>query len=68
MLPGFALLGWVLHGRRLRAAFGLGLLSGLGFMLPLLRWTGEDVGPVPWLALATRKRSSSPSAAWPSPR
>ncbi|MFJ6886529.1 apolipoprotein N-acyltransferase [Streptomyces californicus] len=53
VLPGFALLGWVLHGRRLRAAFGLGLLSGLGFMLPLLRWTGEDVGPVPWLALAT---------------
>ncbi|MFG3396075.1 apolipoprotein N-acyltransferase [Streptomyces parvus] len=52
VLPGFALLGWVLHGRRLRAAFGLGLLSGLGFMLPLLHWTGEDVGPVPWLALA----------------
>ncbi|MEU3976552.1 apolipoprotein N-acyltransferase [Streptomyces bacillaris] len=53
VLPGFALLGWVLYGRRLRAAFGLGLLAGLGFMLPLLRWTGEDVGPVPWLALAT---------------
>lgn len=53
VLPGFALLGWVLHGRRLRAAFGLGLLAGLGFTLPLLHWTGEDVGPVPWLALAT---------------
>jgi len=52
VLPGFALLGWVLYGRRLRAAFGLGLLAGLGFMLPLLHWTGEDVGPVPWLALA----------------
>ncbi|WP_299539357.1 apolipoprotein N-acyltransferase [uncultured Streptomyces sp.] len=52
VLPGFALLGWVLHGRRLRAGFGLGLLAGLGFMLPLLHWTGEDVGPVPWLALA----------------
>ncbi|MEI7032293.1 apolipoprotein N-acyltransferase [Streptomyces pratensis] len=52
VLPGFALLGWVLHGRRARSAFGLGLLSGLGFMLPLLHWTGEDVGPVPWLALA----------------
>ncbi|MEW2192821.1 apolipoprotein N-acyltransferase [Streptomyces microflavus] len=52
VLPGFALLGWVLHGRRLRAAFGLGLLAGLGFTLPLLHWTGEDVGPVPWLALA----------------
>ncbi|MFF2324416.1 MULTISPECIES: apolipoprotein N-acyltransferase [unclassified Streptomyces] len=52
VLPGFALLGWVLHERGLRAAFGLGLLAGLGFMLPLLRWTGEEVGPVPWLALA----------------
>lgn len=52
VLPGFALLGWCLHGRRLRAGFGLGLLAGLGFMLPLLHWTGEEVGPVPWLALA----------------
>ncbi|MFF9074708.1 apolipoprotein N-acyltransferase [Streptomyces sp. NPDC014872] len=52
VLPGFALLGWVLHGRRPRAGFGLGLLAGLGFMLPLLHWTGEEVGPVPWLALA----------------
>ncbi|MEU4261897.1 apolipoprotein N-acyltransferase [Streptomyces argenteolus] len=52
VLPGFALLGWVLSARGLRAAFGLGLLSGLGFMLPLLHWTGEEVGPVPWLALA----------------
>ncbi|MFD9606016.1 apolipoprotein N-acyltransferase [Streptomyces sp. NPDC059970] len=52
VLPGFALLGWVLHERRLRTAFGLGLLAGLGFMLPLLHWTGEEVGPVPWLALA----------------
>ncbi|WP_433548834.1 apolipoprotein N-acyltransferase [Streptomyces sp. CA-294286] len=50
-LPGFALLGWCLRGRRLRAGFGLGLLSGLGFLLPLLSWTGEEVGPVPWLAL-----------------
>lgn len=52
VLPGFALLGWVLFARRLRAALGLGLLAGLGFMLPLLHWTGEEVGPVPWLALA----------------
>ncbi|CAM5674805.1 Apolipoprotein N-acyltransferase [Streptomyces microflavus] len=53
VLPGFALLGWVLDGLGPRAAFGLGLLAGLGFTLPLLHWTGEDVGPVPWLALAT---------------
>ncbi|WP_435971422.1 apolipoprotein N-acyltransferase [Streptomyces sp. Qhu_M48] len=51
-LPAFALLGWTLRGRRLRSGFGLGHLAGLGFLLPLLIWTGEEVGPVPWLALA----------------
>ncbi|MFD3354212.1 apolipoprotein N-acyltransferase [Streptomyces fradiae] len=51
-LPAFALLGWTLRGRRPRAGFGLGLLAGLGFLLPLLVWTGEEVGAVPWLALA----------------
>ena len=28
------------------------MLFGLGFFLPLLRWTGIYVGPVPWLALS----------------
>ncbi|MFI6288304.1 apolipoprotein N-acyltransferase [Streptomyces sp. NPDC051018] len=51
-VPAFALLAWTLHGVRLRAGLGLGYLAGLGFLLPLLIWTGEDVGPVPWLALA----------------
>ncbi|MEV4945607.1 apolipoprotein N-acyltransferase [Streptomyces sp. NPDC053755] len=51
-LPGFALLGWALRARRPRAGFGLGYLAGLGFLLPLLVWTGEEVGPVPWVALA----------------
>ncbi|MFE2284301.1 apolipoprotein N-acyltransferase [Streptomyces sp. NPDC059443] len=46
-----ALLGFCLYGRRARAGFGLGLLHGLAFLLPLLVWTGEGVGPVPWLAL-----------------
>ena len=41
-----------LHGRRARAGFGYGVLFGLGFLLPLLRWTGIYVGPVPWLALS----------------
>ncbi|MEV7521146.1 apolipoprotein N-acyltransferase [Streptomyces sp. NPDC091371] len=50
--PALALLAGCLHGRRARAGFGLGLLTGLGFLLPLLIWTGEEVGPVPWLALA----------------
>ncbi|MER6444924.1 apolipoprotein N-acyltransferase [Streptomyces venezuelae] len=48
-----ALLAGCLHGRRARAGFGLGLLAGLGYLLPLLVWTGEEVGPVPWLALST---------------
>lgn len=51
-VPAIALLGWTLHGRRARSAFGLGYLAGLGFLLPLLIWTGEEVGPVPWIALA----------------
>ncbi|MEU3917170.1 apolipoprotein N-acyltransferase [Streptomyces sp. NPDC029004] len=50
-LPAFALLGWTLYGRRLRPAFGLGYLTGLGFLLPLLVWTGEEVGALPWVAL-----------------
>ncbi len=51
-LPAFALLGAATHGRRARAGFALGTLFGLGFLLPLLRWTGIYVGPVPWLALS----------------
>ncbi|MEU4803742.1 apolipoprotein N-acyltransferase [Actinosynnema sp. NPDC023587] len=49
---GFAVLGVLLHGRRMRAGFGLGLVWGLGFMVPLLRWTGEFVGMIAWLPLA----------------
>ena len=48
----FALLAVALHGRSWRSAFGLGLLFGLGFYLPLLPWVGIYVGPVPWFALA----------------
>ena len=51
-LPAFGLLGAAVHGRSARAGFGLGALFGLGFFLPLLRWTGIYVGPVPWLALS----------------
>ncbi|GAA1284845.1 apolipoprotein N-acyltransferase [Saccharothrix xinjiangensis] len=49
---GFAVLGVLLHGRRARVGFGLGLVWGLGFTVPLLRWTGEFVGVVAWLPLA----------------
>ncbi|MEW2625215.1 apolipoprotein N-acyltransferase [Streptomyces sp. NPDC048106] len=50
-LPAFAGFGWVLRGRGWKAALGLGYLFGLGFLLPLLVWTGVEVGMVPWLAL-----------------
>ncbi|HUQ54271.1 apolipoprotein N-acyltransferase [Lentzea sp.] len=49
---GFALLAWTIHRRRARAGFGYGLLFGLGFMVALLRWTGEFVGLIAWLPLA----------------
>ncbi|WP_432158546.1 apolipoprotein N-acyltransferase [Streptomyces sp. bgisy153] len=50
-LPAFAVFGWVLRDRTWKAALGLGYLFGLGFLLPLLVWTGVEVGPGPWLAL-----------------
>jgi apolipoprotein N-acyltransferase len=50
-LLAFALLGAVLHGRGPRAGFGWAYVFGLGFLLPLLAWTGTFVGPLPWVAL-----------------
>ncbi|GAA0945883.1 apolipoprotein N-acyltransferase [Pseudonocardia zijingensis] len=52
VFPAFALLGIVLHGRRARAGFGYGFLFGLGFLLPLLAWTGTFVGSLPWVVLS----------------
>ncbi len=50
----FALLAWVLtrESTKLVGGFGYGLLFGLAFYIPLLPWTGELVGMVPWLALS----------------
>ncbi|MFI9828755.1 apolipoprotein N-acyltransferase [Streptomyces sp. NPDC051913] len=50
-LPAFAVFGLVLRGRSWKAGLGLGYLFGLGFLLPLLVWTGVEVGPGPWIAL-----------------
>ncbi|MFD4523619.1 apolipoprotein N-acyltransferase [Streptomyces sp. NPDC058470] len=50
-LPAFAVFGWTLRGRTWKAGLGLGYLFGLGFFLPLLVWTGVEVGPGPWIAL-----------------
>lgn len=46
-----ALLSIAVDGRRSRTGAWLGYLYGLGFMLPLVHWTGIYVGPVPWLLL-----------------
>ncbi|MFG3280991.1 apolipoprotein N-acyltransferase [Streptomyces sp. NPDC048111] len=51
-LLAFAVLGGVLRDRTWKAGLGLGYLFGLGFLLPLLVWTGVEVGPGPWLGLA----------------
>ncbi|MFI6492351.1 apolipoprotein N-acyltransferase [Streptomyces sp. NPDC050564] len=50
-LPAFAVFAWVLRDRTWKASLGLGYLFGLGFLLPLLVWTGVEVGSGPWLAL-----------------
>ena len=42
----------VVHRRRARAGFGLGLLFGVALFVPLLDWTGTQVGAWPWLLLA----------------
>ena len=41
------------HRRRARAGFGLGFLAGLALFVPLLDWTGTQVGAWPWLLLAS---------------
>ncbi|CAM5359974.1 apolipoprotein N-acyltransferase [Streptomyces hirsutus] len=51
-LPAFAVFALLLRGRSWKAGLGLGYLFGLGFLLPLLVWTGVEVGPGPWIALA----------------
>jgi apolipoprotein N-acyltransferase len=47
---GFALL--VRDQPVVRAAL-LGLLTGMGFFVPFLVWTGDEVGPIPWLLLSS---------------
>ncbi|HEX3829137.1 MAG TPA: apolipoprotein N-acyltransferase [Sporichthyaceae bacterium] len=48
----FTLLGLALHARRARAGFGYGFLFGLGFLVPLLHWTGLYVGIIAWWPLS----------------
>ncbi|UMB67481.1 apolipoprotein N-acyltransferase [Mycobacterium paraterrae] len=52
-VPAFAVLAWVLTRRDTTplGGFGYGLLFGLAFYLPLIRWISILVGEVPLLAL-----------------
>ncbi|MGI8761242.1 MAG: apolipoprotein N-acyltransferase, partial [Jatrophihabitantaceae bacterium] len=51
-LVSVAGLSVAVDGRRPRSGAWLGLLYGLAFFVPLLRWTGVFVGAAPWLLLA----------------
>nr|WP_255426550.1 apolipoprotein N-acyltransferase [Pseudonocardia sp. C8] len=51
-LPAFTLLGLVLRDARPRRGFLAGFTFGLGFLLPLLVWTGSFVGSLPWVVLS----------------
>ncbi|WNG90931.1 apolipoprotein N-acyltransferase [Mycobacterium sp. ITM-2016-00318] len=50
----FSLLAWVLtrDTTKLVGGLGYGFLFGAAFYIPLLPWTGEMVGVMPWLALS----------------
>ncbi|MGY4900216.1 apolipoprotein N-acyltransferase [Micromonospora aurantiaca (nom. illeg.)] len=50
---GVALLALAVHGRPARAGAALGMVCGLVFFVPLLSFTGLQVGWWPWLLLAT---------------
>ncbi|MDT5091396.1 MAG: apolipoprotein N-acyltransferase [Mycobacterium sp.] len=53
-IVAFAVLAWVLlrESTTVAGGFGYGFLFGFAFYVPLLPWTGELVGPIPWLALS----------------
>ncbi|MFW5469598.1 apolipoprotein N-acyltransferase [Knoellia sp. CPCC 206435] len=48
-----ALLGGVTLDVGARRGFGLGMLAGWAFFVPVLSWSGIYVGKLPWFALAT---------------
>ncbi|WP_216843380.1 apolipoprotein N-acyltransferase [Phytoactinopolyspora alkaliphila] len=42
----------VVRGQPLKWSGLYGFLVGMGLFLPLMYWTGLEVGPIPWIALA----------------
>jgi len=51
-IPVVAAFALVMRDQSAGRAATLGLLAGLGFFIPFLVWTGDEVGPIPWLLLA----------------
>ena len=51
-IVGVALLALATQGTRARVGFVLGLVCGLAYFLPVLKWTGTYVGALPWTALS----------------
>jgi apolipoprotein N-acyltransferase len=66
-----AMLAVAVHRRRLRAGFGLGMLTGLVLFVPLLSWTNLHTGWLPWILLSVSQAVSfgllGAASAWVSP-
>jgi apolipoprotein N-acyltransferase len=68
---GVAALALACHGRRLRTGALLGFLCGAIYLGVMLKWTGTQVGPMPWLLLSALQASylavMGAASAWVSP-
>jgi apolipoprotein N-acyltransferase len=63
---GLAIFWLALEHAGVRAGFGLGMVTGLGFFLPHIWFIDVSAGVVPWLALSTVESLAIglPAAAW----
>lgn len=52
------------RGRSAVGGAGLGFLHGLALLLPLLSWTGIQVGAFPWVALASAEAAFHAFGGW----
>jgi apolipoprotein N-acyltransferase len=68
---GVALLAVACHGRRMRTGALLGFLCGAVYLGVMLKWTGTQVGPMPWLLLSALQAAylavMGAASAWVSP-
>ncbi|MEV6303510.1 apolipoprotein N-acyltransferase [Actinoplanes sp. NPDC051861] len=68
---GVALLAAAVHRRRLRAGYGLGVLTGAALFVPLLQWTSIAGDWLPWIILGVSQSAIlgliGLAGAWTSP-